>query len=91
VKWLSEGWYICHNKQMQLWHVTFATEGAYIASHRSLWKVLPMLEHILDHFKALKKQVKNSDFNDYLGIQNSIIKAWNKTKDYYIKTDASII
>ena len=26
VKWLSEGWYICHNKQMQLWHVTFATE-----------------------------------------------------------------
>jgi len=25
VKWLSEGWYICHNKQMQLWHVTFAT------------------------------------------------------------------
>jgi hypothetical protein len=27
VKWLSEGWYICHNKQMQLWHVTFATEG----------------------------------------------------------------
>jgi hypothetical protein len=25
VEWLSEGWYICHNKQMQLWHVTFAT------------------------------------------------------------------
>jgi hypothetical protein len=28
VKWLSEGWYICHNKQMQLWHVTFATLAA---------------------------------------------------------------
>jgi nicotinamidase-related amidase len=27
VKWLSEGWYICHNKQMQLWHVTFATSS----------------------------------------------------------------
>jgi hypothetical protein len=25
VEWLSEGWYICHNKQMQLWHITFAT------------------------------------------------------------------
>jgi hypothetical protein len=45
----------------------------------------------LDHFEALEKQVKNSDFNDHPGIQNSIIKAWNKTKDYYIKTDASII
>jgi hypothetical protein len=22
---LSEGWYICHNKQMPLWHITFAT------------------------------------------------------------------
>jgi hypothetical protein len=29
VKWLSEGWYICHNKQMQLWHVTFATYSIY--------------------------------------------------------------
>jgi ankyrin repeat protein len=36
VKWLSEGWYICHNKQMQLWHVTFATtalQGAAIQGH----------------------------------------------------------
>jgi hypothetical protein len=24
VEWLSKGWYICHNKQMQLWHITFA-------------------------------------------------------------------
>jgi hypothetical protein len=28
VEWLSEGWYICHNKQMQLWHVTFATRAS---------------------------------------------------------------
>jgi len=49
-----------------------------------------MLEHILDHFEALEKQVKNGDFNDHPGIQNSIIEAWNKTKDYYVKTDASI-
>jgi hypothetical protein len=28
VEWLSEGWYICHDKQMQLWHVTFATRSA---------------------------------------------------------------
>ena len=27
MEWLSEGWYICHNKQMQLWHVTFATNS----------------------------------------------------------------
>ena len=30
VEWLSEGWYICHNKQMQLWHVTFATRALLI-------------------------------------------------------------
>jgi hypothetical protein len=35
VEWLSEGWYICHNKQMQLWHVTFATP----LNHRpKLWR-----------------------------------------------------
>jgi hypothetical protein len=34
-----------------------------------------MLEHILDYFEALEKQVKNSDFNNYLGIQNSITEA----------------
>lgn len=49
-----------------------------------------MLEEVLDHFKGLEKQAKNSDFNDHPGIQNSIIEAWHKTKDYYVKTDASI-
>jgi hypothetical protein len=49
-----------------------------------------MLEEVLDHFEGLKKQAKNSDFNDHLGIQNSITEAWHKTKDYYVKTDASI-
>jgi hypothetical protein len=34
-----------------------------------------MLEHILDYFEALEKQAKNSDFNNYLGIQNSITEA----------------
>ncbi len=60
------------------------------ASHRSLQEVLPVLEEVLDHFKGLEKQAKNSDFNNHLGIQNSIIEAWNKTKDYYVKTDTSI-
>jgi alpha-glucosidase (family GH31 glycosyl hydrolase) len=35
VEWLSEGWYICHNKQMQLWHVTFATEMKHIVCRTS--------------------------------------------------------
>jgi hypothetical protein len=34
-----------------------------------------MLEEILDHFEGLEKQVKNSDFDDYSGIQNSITEA----------------
>jgi hypothetical protein len=37
-------------------------------SHGLLWEVLPMLEEVLDYFKGLKKQAKNSDFNNYLGI-----------------------
>ena len=45
---------------------------------------------MLDHFKGLEKQAKNGDFNNYLGIQNSITEAWNKTKDYYVKTDISV-
>ena len=65
-------------------------DGACKASHRSLWEVLPVLEEVLDHFKGLEKQAKNGDFNNHPGIQNSITKAWNKTKDYYVKTDASI-
>jgi hypothetical protein len=34
-----------------------------------------MLEEVLDHFEGLKKQAKNSDFNNYPDIQNSIIEA----------------
>jgi hypothetical protein len=34
-----------------------------------------MLKKVLDYFEGLKKQAKNSDFNNYLDIQNSIIKA----------------
>ena len=50
-----------------------------------------MLKKVLDYFEGLKKQAKNSDFNNYLDIQNSIIKAQHKTKDYYVKTNAFII
>jgi hypothetical protein len=34
-----------------------------------------MLEEVLDYFEGLEKQAKNSDFNDYPGIQNSITEA----------------
>jgi hypothetical protein len=45
---------------------------------------------VLNHFKGLKKQSKNSDFNNHPGIQNSITEAWHKTKEYYTKTDTLI-
>jgi hypothetical protein len=32
MEWLSEWWYISHNKQMQLWHVTFATDSSFLSS-----------------------------------------------------------
>jgi len=60
------------------------------ASHRALWETLIGIEHILDHFEGLETQAKNGDFNNHPGIQNSITEAWNKTKLYYTKTDASI-
>jgi hypothetical protein len=49
-----------------------------------------MLEHILSHFENLQKQAVASYFNNHRGIQESITLAWNKTTDYYKKTDASI-
>lgn len=49
-----------------------------------------MLKHILTHFKDLEKQAKEGRFNRYKGIQSSITLAWQKTTDYYEKTDASI-
>jgi len=64
-------------------------DGAYKASHGSLWETLPVLK-VLDHFEGLEKRSKNSDFDDHPGIQNSITEAWHKTKEYYAKTDTSI-
>ena len=65
-------------------------EGALKASHDALWELLPVFEYILKHFEDLQVQAKRGDFNDHPGIQSSITLAWNKTAEYYKKTDASI-
>jgi hypothetical protein len=61
------------------------------ASHGSLWEAIPSLEHVLRHFEDLERQAKAGAFNNHRGIQESITLAWSKTKEYYIKTDASIV
>ena len=43
-------------------------KGAYKVFYGLLQEVLSILEYILDYFKALKKQAKKGDFNNYLGI-----------------------
>jgi len=55
-----------------------------------LYECLPVLEKILSHFEGLQRQAADGDFNDDQRIQSSITLAWNKTNDYYKKTDASI-
>jgi len=65
-------------------------EGARKASHGTLWELLPVFEHILKHFEDLQLQATRGDFNRHQGIQSSITLAWNKTTQYYKKTDASI-
>jgi hypothetical protein len=49
-----------------------------------------VFEYLLAYFEKLEKQAKEGQFNDYPGIQQSITLAWNKTQEYYKKTDASI-
>jgi hypothetical protein len=65
-------------------------DGAMKASHGALWEVLPVLEHILQHFEDLESQANAGAFGDNPRIQQSITLAWNKTNEYYQRTDASI-
>jgi hypothetical protein len=64
-------------------------DGVCKASHGALWELLPVFEYILNHFETLEQQAKDSVFNQHPGIQSLITLAWNKTKAYYTKTDAS--
>jgi hypothetical protein len=66
------------------------TDGARKASYGALWEVLSVFEDILSTFESLEQQAKNGDFNDHPGIQSLITLVWNKTQEYYIKTDALI-
>jgi len=66
------------------------TEGAKKASHGALWELLPVFEHILKHFEDLQTRAAAGEFHDNPRIQSSITLAWNKTVEYYKKTDASI-
>jgi hypothetical protein len=50
-------------------------DGVCKASYGALWEILPVMEHVLSHFKGLKKQAKAGDFNYHPGIQNSITEA----------------
>jgi hAT family C-terminal dimerisation region len=65
-------------------------EGARKASHGALWELLPVFEHILKHFEDLQTRASSGEFNGNPRIQSSITLAWNKTVEYYKKTDASI-
>jgi hypothetical protein len=60
------------------------------SSHGALWELLPLFENLLTHFEELERQAKAGRFNNHKGIQESITLAWNKTKEYYGKTDASL-
>ena len=80
-----------------LFHTTKALEGNANfkdgnckASHGHLGELLPVFEHILNHFENLTKQVENGEFDGHPGIPRSINEAWNKAKDYYGKTDQSV-
>jgi hypothetical protein len=66
------------------------TDGARKAFYGALWEVLPVFKDILSTFESLEQQAKNGDFNDHPGIQSLITLTWNKTQEYYIKTDALI-
>jgi len=65
-------------------------DGDCKASHGQLGQLLPVFEHILEHFEDLDKKAKAGVFNDHPGIKNSINLAWNKANDYYGKTDKSV-
>ena len=67
---------------------TKLSEGAGKPSHGALWEVLPAFEGLLAHFERLQRAAENGDFNER--IQQSITLAWNKAKEYYVKTDLSV-
>jgi hypothetical protein len=43
-------------------------DGAQKASHRALWKVLPVFEFILMHFEKLEREAKAGAFNGHPSI-----------------------
>jgi hypothetical protein len=65
-------------------------EGALKASHGALWELLLVSEHILRQFEDLQTRAACGEFNHSKRIQSSITLAWNKTVEYYKKTDASV-
>lgn len=69
---------------------TDLSEGNAKPSHGALWEVLPVFEHVLQHFEDLENDAKDGKFNNHPGIQQSITLAWEKTQEYYRKTDASV-
>lgn len=66
------------------------SEGAMKSFNSSLWEVLPAFEYLLQHFEKLQTQCEQSDFDAYPRIQSSVTHAWNKTNEYYTRTDTSI-
>ena len=66
------------------------TEEAGQPSHGALWETLLVLEHIMAHFEGLETQSKAEDFNNHVGIQQSITLAWEACLKWYRKTDDSI-
>jgi hypothetical protein len=65
-------------------------DGVRKASHGALWEVLPVFEFLLSYFEKLERDAKSGLFDGHPGIQSSITLAWNTTRDWYKKTDASI-
>lgn len=53
-------------------------DGAQKASHGVLLEILPVLDHILDHFESLQTKAHAGEFDNNLRIQSCITLAWNK-------------
>jgi hypothetical protein len=64
-------------------------EKAGKASYGALWECLPTFDHLLEHFEQLQIQASAGFFEYNPRIQQSITLAWQKTKDYYARTDHS--
>ena len=65
------------------------SEKAKKPSHGALWEVLLIFEAILLHFEDLEKRRTQKEFRDNPRIESSITLAWQKTKEFYNKTDLS--